>query len=147
LPPGTYTLEVESAYASFTGGSDLGPLSAVTGRNENIPLATPNEFECYAGASESNSDGAAPCANITVNAGATTTNQNFILNTILSTMDAFDTAARNESIAAPTYISNGTFHESISSATGSDTDVYALSVLAGQTVTIETMRTGPAADL
>src|SRR6202171_718678 len=109
LPAGSYTLEVESVNASFTGGSNVGPLSQSSVRNENIPLA--GAAGCLGGT---------VCQTIPICGGLVVNHQNFVLSTPLATLDAFDAVSRNDTIGTATPISNGTFSASISSSNGSD---------------------------
>jgi hypothetical protein len=133
LPPGTYTVEVESVRASFTGGSSVGPLGSQ--RDENIPIPVAE----FVSNPESNSDNPSASQSLVLAAGNTLANNNVILNDTLATMDSSDSAARNETIATATPIGTGTIAASISASNGPDTDVFAVSVLSGQALTVETV--------
>jgi len=133
LPPGPYVVEVESVDPSFVGGSNVGPVSDQ--RFVNIPL--PSVPECFGGP-ESNGDNPAFCQEINAGAGNVLFNNDFILNDLLATMDVFDTAARNETIATATAIAAGTISASMSGPNDSDVDFYRVDVPAGQVLTVET---------
>lgn len=137
LPPGTYTLEIESVKASFTGGSSVGPLSRGTGRGENIPIPSPAVAECFGGP-ESSTDNPSVCLNVVIAAGEIQPSKNFILNESFATLDVFDTAARNETIETATPIGAGTFSNlSISGMNSPEVDFYALTVEAETPISIE----------
>lgn len=71
VPPGTYTLQVETIDSSFMGGSDVGPL--------NPPVQLPGYAE-YWHAFESAYDDVSQKDPVTVTAGQKISNLNFILN-------------------------------------------------------------------
>lgn len=80
VPPGTYTVEVESIYSAFAGGSGVGPLSPV-------PLAGAAEFWNN---DESAFDFAAQRDTITVHAGDKITGIDIILNSYTPRFDQYE---------------------------------------------------------
>ncbi len=134
LPQGTYTVEVESVSATFlSSDTSVGPIQGQRGSDFPVSAA-----ECFGGP-ESNTDNPIVCQNLVVGAGNVLNNNNFILNDTLATMDALDTVARNDSIATATAIGATTlFARSISGSNGPDVDFYAISVPAGQVLTVQT---------
>jgi hypothetical protein len=75
LPPGDYTVEIERIDSTFTGSASVGPLEP--------PLALPGPAEFWNGANESNlnpPDVPTQSVPITVVAGATVSEINFIIN-------------------------------------------------------------------
>ena len=140
LPPGTYTVEVESVYSSFTGGSSVGPIPPARGEVIPPPSIGPQSLtECLT-VSESNTDGGLPCATLSVTANKVSSNNNLILNdTTLAAMDSFDAASRNDTLATATPLTAGTYSNlSISANNGPDVDFYAITVPAGQVLTVQT---------
>jgi hypothetical protein len=81
VPPGTYTVEVESIDLSFQGGSGLGPLDP--------PIALPGPHEFWHG-DESAFDDPTASDPITVNGGQTVDQINIILNGTPSRFDQFE---------------------------------------------------------
>ncbi|MGA2630459.1 MAG: hypothetical protein ABSG54_09615 [Terriglobia bacterium] len=71
VPPGSYTVEVESINHNFVGGSSVGPL--------NPPILSPGPKEFW-NANESATDSAADKSTVTVAAGAIVSDINIILN-------------------------------------------------------------------
>lgn len=132
LPPGTYTVEVESVSSTFvSSGTSVGPIQAQRGDSFAISAA-----ECFGGP-ESNHDDTTVCQDLVLTAGNVLTNNNFILNDSLATMDALDSVARNETIPMATPIAIGTTTASISGNNGPDVDVYSINVPAGQVLSVE----------
>jgi hypothetical protein len=72
VPPGTYTVEVESVFSAFTGGSSVGPLQ--------FPITIPGEPEFW-NSDESGFDLPLQRSTITVHAGEDITDTDIILNT------------------------------------------------------------------
>jgi hypothetical protein len=140
LPPGTYTVEVESVYSSFTGGSSVGPIPPARGEVIPPPSIGPRSLtECLT-VSESNTDGGLPCATLSVTANNVSSNNNLILNdTTLAAMDSFDAASRNDTLATATPLTAGTYSNlSISANNGPDVDFYAITIPAGRVLTVQT---------
>lgn len=82
LPPGTYTLEVESIDAAFGGGSGVGPLSP--------PLPLPGAGAEFWNTGESDTDDTAVKDPIVVGAGATVAGIHIILNGTPPAQDTFE---------------------------------------------------------
>ncbi|MBI4465833.1 MAG: hypothetical protein HY656_00195 [Acidobacteria bacterium] len=83
VPPGTYTVEVESVFSEFTLGSSVGPLDP--------PMASPGANEFW-DLGESPVDLAATSSPVSVSAGATVTSINIILNGTPPRFDQFESA-------------------------------------------------------
>jgi hypothetical protein len=81
VPPGTYTVEVESIDLAFQGGSGLGPLDP--------PIALPGQPEFW-NADESAFDDPTLSDTITVNAGQTVDHIDIILNQTQPRFDQFE---------------------------------------------------------
>jgi hypothetical protein len=81
LPPGTYTIEVESVFGSFASHSGLGPLSPP------VPLPGPAEFWNQ---NESAFDFPLQRDTITIHAGENITGIDIILNNTQSTFDKYE---------------------------------------------------------
>jgi hypothetical protein len=81
LPPGTYTMQVESVDPGFSGGSSVGPLRTP------IPLPGPSE---YWQIGESSSDDVGASSHITITAGGSVTGIDVILNDTSPRFDPFD---------------------------------------------------------
>lgn len=81
VPPGDYTIEVESINAAFTGGSGVGPLSP--------PIANPGVDEFW-DLAESANDTPGDSNTVTVTAGGTVTDINIILNGTPPRLDQFE---------------------------------------------------------
>jgi hypothetical protein len=81
VPPGTYTVEVESVDLSFQGGSGLGPLDP--------PIPLPGQHEFWH-SDESAFDDPTVSEPITVNAGQTVDQINIILNSTPPRFDQFE---------------------------------------------------------
>ena len=81
LPPGSYTVQVQSIYAGFTGGSSVGPLST--------PIAMPGPSEYWNNA-ESATDDVDASSLITVVAGGNLNEIDIILNGTLPRFDPLD---------------------------------------------------------
>ena len=81
VPPGTYTVEVESIDTSFQGGSGLGPLDS--------PIPQPGQHE-YWHSDESAFDDPTASDPVTVNAGQTVDQINIILNGTQPRFDEFE---------------------------------------------------------
>lgn len=81
VPPGDYTLEVESVSSQFTDGSSVGPLDP--------PFANPG-FNEFWNDTESSADDPAAFTTITVGPGALLTGKNFILNGTASRFDDYE---------------------------------------------------------
>lgn len=86
VPPGTYTVEVESIDSAFGGGSSVGPL--------NFPIPSPGPKEFW-DSSESATDSPATSSTITVAAGQAVANTNIILNGTPPRFDAFESASNS----------------------------------------------------
>lgn len=82
VPPGTYTVEVQQIFASFTGGSSVGPL------DPPVNLPGPEEFWNQ---NESATDDVTAKDPITVSAGQTVSGINIILNHTAPRFDQFET--------------------------------------------------------
>jgi len=90
VPPGEYTIEVETIFAAFTGGSGINPFAdAQTPLPGGIP-------EFYSGGLESDTDDPRTNPNdtvtVTVAAGAARTGIDIILNGTIARFDAFESA-------------------------------------------------------
>jgi hypothetical protein len=83
VPPGTYTVEVESIYSSFMGGSSVGPL--------RVPIPSPGQDE-YWNTNESATDSVYDSSPVTVSAGAIVSGINIILNGTPSRFDSFESS-------------------------------------------------------
>ena len=83
VPPGSYTVEVESINQDFWGGSSVGPL------NPPIPSPGPKEFW---NANESASDSTTDKSTVTVTVGAIVSDINIILNGIAPRFDSFESS-------------------------------------------------------
>ena len=83
VPGGTYTVEVESVFEAFDGGSSVGPLSPP------IPNPGANEFWDV---NESATDSTAVKSNVSVSAGGVVSEINIILNGTPSRFDSFESA-------------------------------------------------------
>jgi hypothetical protein len=81
VPPGTYTVEVESIDSSFQGGSGLGPLDP--------PIPLPSQHE-YWNSEESAFDDPTVSDPVTVNGGQTVDQINIILNGTQPRFDQFE---------------------------------------------------------
>lgn len=81
VPPGTYTVEVESIYSAFSGGSSIGPLSPP------VPLPGPAEFW---NRNESAFDFPLQRDTITVHAGDKITGIDIILNAQFPRFDQYE---------------------------------------------------------
>ena len=81
VPPGVYTVEVESVFDQFTGGSSVGPLDP--------PIPIPGQPEFW-DKNESNVDYPRQRDTITVHAGDTIENINIILNAPFPRFDQFE---------------------------------------------------------
>ncbi|MBI3949339.1 MAG: hypothetical protein HY314_02630 [Acidobacteria bacterium] len=139
LPPGDYTVEVDTISPFFTGGSGVGPV------NDHFVPAPP---EFYSGAQESNNDDPAGRTAIHVTAGSDIENVNIILNGVR--------AATNDNCLNPIIITGSTFRDTIDtsratasrddpvhSTTGrrdSSTVWYSFTPTANGTVTVDTVR-------
>ncbi len=95
LPPGDYTVEIESIDPSFIGGSSVGPLDP--------PSPLPGPAEYYSGEAESDSDDPESRTIIPVAAGRVVDNINIILNTRV-TRPANDRCDQATVIGAPSFI-------------------------------------------
>ena len=95
LPPGNYTVEVESVFSSFTGGSGVGPL------DPPIPSPGPNEFW---DAAESDADVTTDSDPVAVTAGITTANIDIILNGTATRFDNFESSSLFWRQPAPAWI-------------------------------------------
>jgi hypothetical protein len=84
VTPGTYTVEVESVFPYFIGGSGVGPL--------RVPIPNPGAAEFW-DSGESATDLPSTFTSINITAGQTVSNINFILNGTLPRFDAFESAA------------------------------------------------------
>jgi hypothetical protein len=80
VPPGDYTVEVESVYNGFTSGSSVGPLDP--------PASNPGKNEFYS-TPESANDDPADKATVHVNAGSATEGIDIILNNTPPRRDQF----------------------------------------------------------
>jgi hypothetical protein len=85
VPPGNYTVEVESVFAAFTGGSNVGPLDP--------PIPLPGQPEFW-NKDESNVDYLQQQDTITVHAGDKITDTDIILNGPLPRFDQFEDDGR-----------------------------------------------------
>jgi hypothetical protein len=133
LPPGTYTVEVESVSSTFlSSNTSVGPIQGQ--RLDSFIVPAP---ECFGGP-ESNTDNPSICQNLVLTAGNVLANNDFNLNDTLSTLDAFDAAVRNDTIATATPLAAGTTTASISANNGPDVDIYVINVPAGQVFGVET---------
>jgi hypothetical protein len=81
LPPGTYTIEVESVYSNFISHSGIGPLSPP------VPIPGPAEFWNQ---NETAFDFPLQRDTITIHAGESITGTDIILNNTQSTFDKFE---------------------------------------------------------
>jgi hypothetical protein len=81
LPPGTYTIEVESIYGGFVSDSGIGPL------NPPVPLPGPAEFWNQ---NESAFDFPLQRDTITIHAGESITGTDIILNNTQPTFDKYE---------------------------------------------------------
>ena len=138
LPPGNYTVRVESLDPDWVGGSSIGPLaeSPHTGAGEQIPLPGAGEF--FSGAGESETEIVDLPAVVAVAAGATASDIDIILGLTPPTFDSFESAgSRNDTVATATAITNGTTSASLSPFLSADVDVYSFPAVAGATVTVE----------
>jgi hypothetical protein len=81
VPPGKYTVQVESVFGGFGGGSSVGPLDPA------IQIPGPDE-SWHQG--QSNNDYNVPAEPITVAAGQTVSDINFILNTNYARSDQWE---------------------------------------------------------
>jgi hypothetical protein len=79
VPPGTYTIEVESVFQEFVGGSGMGPLSSP-------PFANPEFWNLY----ESPSDPPAARDVVIINGGDKADANDIILNGYPQTYDQFE---------------------------------------------------------
>ncbi|MFN0119365.1 MAG: pre-peptidase C-terminal domain-containing protein [Blastocatellia bacterium] len=152
LPPGNYTIEVESLYQEFVGGSGVGPLDP--------PTDLPGPAEYYSGTAESASDGTSNASVVAISSGQTLENINIILNnsnTIPQTSEAgtHNTAAAAQAITLPrivtgTVSSNDTGEARGGNFTGTPApvhDFYSFTASAGDWVTIELDWANPAVNL
>lgn len=87
VSPGSYTVEVESIYPAFVGGSGVGPLI--------FPIGSPGPREFW-NIDESATDGLLVSTPITVSAGATVTAIDIILNNTAPRFDSFESAWRRQ---------------------------------------------------
>ena len=83
VPPGTYTVEVESISQWFAGGSSVGPL------NPPIPSPGPKEFW---NVNESATDSSSDKSTVVVSAGAVVNEINIILNGTPTRFDSLESA-------------------------------------------------------
>jgi len=86
VPPGTYTVEVESVEPFFAGGSGVGPLSP--------PIPNPGPDEKW-DLGESSEDNLLNSNVVSVSAGSLVINVNIILNSTPPRFDSHETSARN----------------------------------------------------
>lgn len=83
VPPGTYTVEVESLSSAFQGGSGVGPL------DPPVPSPGPPEFWDLG---ESDTESTSASNQVTVSAGAAVTGIDIILNGTPTRFDQFESA-------------------------------------------------------
>jgi hypothetical protein len=83
VPPGTYTVEVESVFDAFSGGSSVGPL------NPPMPSPGPKEFWNL---NESATDATTESSVVPVSAGGIASEKNIILNGTATRFDSFESA-------------------------------------------------------
>lgn len=83
VPPGNYTVEVESVDPAFVFGSGVGPL--------RVPIPAPGPKEFW-NSGESDTDNTLTATTITVTAGQTVSGINIILNGTPPRFDAFESA-------------------------------------------------------
>jgi hypothetical protein len=92
LPPGNYTLEVESINAAFEGGSGVGPLPS--------PVPIPGGVPEFWNDTESAKDSPQAKTPIVVSAGGTVGNINIILNGTPARFDKFESSEFASSVGA-----------------------------------------------
>jgi hypothetical protein len=92
LPPGNYTVEVESINAAFEGGSGVGPLRS--------PVPIPGGVPEFWNDTESAKDSPQAKTPIAVAAGATVGNINIILNGTPPRFDKFESSEFASSVEA-----------------------------------------------
>jgi hypothetical protein len=141
LPPGDYTVEIDTISPFFIGGSGVGPV------DEHF---VPAPVEFYSGPEESKNDDPVSKTVIHVSAGSEAPNINIILNEV--------ERATNDDCSDPTVITGAVFRDTIStdratvapddpvhSTTGrrdSKTVWYSFTPRASGTVTVDTVRSG-----
>jgi hypothetical protein len=95
VTPGTYTVEVESIDAGFSGGSSVGPVDP--------PIANPGLDEFWDNA-ESATDTPSSSSPVTVSAGQTVSNINIILNGTPPRFDSFESAEAQTQEETPRWL-------------------------------------------
>lgn len=93
VTPGTYTVEAESIYPAFVGGSSVGPLP--------FPIPSPGPKEFW-DSGESDNDNTATSTTITIVAGQTMSGVDIILNGTPPRFDAFESAQQRPPSAPAT---------------------------------------------